>query len=311
MRPWREAWQQALYGPVGFYRKELPGNHFRTASHAGAGLLADALGRLCAERGLRRVIEVGAGGGELLGALAGRTELDLIGVELRSRPTTLTARVGWHEQLTTLEDTPTLLLGWELLDVVPTTVAQFDGRWRAVWVDEEGHERLGPVLHDQTWLRRWRPAPTSGDRCEIGSSRDEFWLDLVRRVPNGVALAVDYATSTTGSTLTGFRSGREVPPRPDGSCDLTAHVHFGSLEATLAENGYPSELCSQREGLRALGVGGPSDAPDPRAEPHRYLDWLGTRGQAAELLDPAGLGGFSWLLTPLSQPGSTGTPSSR
>ena len=35
-RTWEAAWRDALYGPVGFYRRpEGPAGHFRTAAHAG------------------------------------------------------------------------------------------------------------------------------------------------------------------------------------------------------------------------------------------------------------------------------------
>src|SRR4051812_50027825 len=68
----------ALYGPAGFYRSSgAPARHFRTAVHA-SPLWADAVSELA-----RRVdsalggpadftvVDMGAGGGELIGALAG------------------------------------------------------------------------------------------------------------------------------------------------------------------------------------------------------------------------------------------------
>ncbi|HTL24302.1 MAG TPA: hypothetical protein VL281_09760, partial [Mycobacteriales bacterium] len=84
-------------------------------------------------------------------------------------------------------------------------------------------------------------------------------------------------------TLTGYRSGRQVPPVPDGSCDLTAHV---ALDAVAAATG--SVLVRQREALQALGV----SAALPG-------EGLVAASQARELLDPDGLGGFGWLLRPV------------
>jgi SAM-dependent MidA family methyltransferase len=69
--PWHQAWQTALYGPAGFYRKpEGPAGHFRTACHAGADVVAGALARLATEAGCTTIVDVGAGRGELLTALA-------------------------------------------------------------------------------------------------------------------------------------------------------------------------------------------------------------------------------------------------
>nr|WP_234380769.1 SAM-dependent methyltransferase [Streptomyces sp. CMB-StM0423] len=62
------------------------------------------------------------------------------------------------------------------------------------------------------------------------------------------------------------------------------------------ERGRPPLLMSQREALRGLGLDG-SRPPLALAstDPAGYLRRLATAGQAAELLDPAGLGGFTWL----------------
>jgi hypothetical protein len=59
-------------------------------------------------------------------------------------------------------------------------------------------------------------------------------------------------------------------------------------------------LVTQRAALRALGVDG---ARPPLALAHRdpaaYLRRLADAGAAAELTDPAGLGGHYWLLQPV------------
>ena len=60
-------------------------------------------------------------------------------------------------------------------------------------------------------------------------------------------------------------------------------------------------LVRQREALRALGLGGaaplPLDAPGPV-----LLQALAERSAVGELLDPAGLGGFSWLAAGAGRP---------
>ncbi|MEJ7772508.1 MAG: hypothetical protein WKF51_11455, partial [Geodermatophilaceae bacterium] len=53
-------------------------------------------------------------------------------------------------------------------------------------------------------------------------------------------------------------------------------------------------LTDQRTALSALGVSG--RRPDYAADPAGYADALQRAGDAAELLDRGGLGGFAWLL---------------
>jgi SAM-dependent MidA family methyltransferase len=92
--------------------------------------------------------------------------------------------------------------------------------------------------------------------------------------------------------LTGYRSGRQVAPVPDGTCDITAHVLFESLVESVDAD--EARLLSQRDALLDLGVS--ARRPDYAGEPASYLRALGAAGEAAELLDPGGLGGFTWLV---------------
>lgn len=75
-------------------------------------------------------------------------------------------------------------------------------------------------------------------------------------------MAVDYAHVREArppfGTLTGFRSGREVRPVPDGSCDLTSHVALDACAAavTAVDGTAPPELLTQREALHHLGITG-------------------------------------------------------
>jgi SAM-dependent MidA family methyltransferase len=117
-------------------------------------------------------------------------------------------------------------------------------------------------------------------------------------VERGLALTVDYGHLRDDrpllGTLAGFRGGRQVPPVPDGSCDLTAHVAFDALQTPT------STLIAQRDALHRLGVSG---ARPPLAlattDPAGYVRALSAAGAAAELTDPAGLGGHLWLLQPV------------
>jgi SAM-dependent MidA family methyltransferase len=290
---WETAWQQALYGPSGFYhRPEGPAGHFRTAAHAAAPELVPALHQLAAEHRCTAIVDVGAGRGELLTALAADpgprgTALQLWGVDVVPRPPNLTPAVGWSVGLAGLPGrvlAGALVIGWELLDVVPCPILELDddGVLREVLVDPAtGREQLGEPAGaaDLAWCERWWPLEAA-ERVEVGASRDRFWATLVGRsvaAGAGALLIVDYAHQRAArpalGSLTGFRAGRALPPRPDGSMDLTAHVAIDAVAAAgLAAGATTSELTTQHDALRRLGV------------------------RNAELLDRGGLGGFSWLL---------------
>ncbi len=274
--------QDALYAPDGFYVRERPGAHFRTSVTSGplfatavrrlAGLVDDALGH----PDPFDVVDVGTGGGELIAGLPDVPERwQLIGLEVGD---------PWPR------DVEGLLFANEWLDNVPLDVL-FDDR--VVEVDAEGAEQLGDVATPEllAWTEQWWPAAR---RVEVGLARDESWRWAVGRMRRGLAVAVDYGHTRQNrrSSLTGFRDGRQVAPVPDGSCDLTAHV---ALDSCAAATG--AQMMSQRDALLRLGV---SAAKPDRAmaddDPRGYLALLQQAGEAAELLDPRGLGAFGWLV---------------
>lgn len=309
----------ALYGPDGFFTRaaEGPADHFRTSVHA-SPLFAGALLRLIrqVDAALGRparldVVDVGAGRGELLAALRALLSADpaggltgrirFTGVEVAARPAGLPGDIAWRRYVP--EQVTGVLLANEWLDNVPLDVAEVDaaGRARRVLVDPgTGQETLGPDLDaaDRFWLTRWWPAARPGDRIELGWPRDAAWADAVAAVRRGCALAIDYghlrAARPVLGTLTGYRDGRQVPPRPDGSTDVTAHV---AVDSAAAAAGTAYRIIGQREALRGLGIdGGRPPLELARADPAGYLRALSTAGAAAELTDPGGLGGHWWLL---------------
>ena len=239
---WREATERALYGERGFFRTHAPSQHFRTSVHAGP-VFAEAVRRLARDAALTTVVDVGAGGGELLVALHARDpSLSLIGVDLAERPPALPADVGWQHEVPAAA--AALLIANEWLDDVPVDVVELaDDGWRLVHVDHAtGAERLGPppADDDADWLAAWWPADDAreiGARAEVGRPRDEAWAAAVGRLSDGLAVAIDYAHDRTSrppaGSLTGYREGRQVPPVPDGSCDVTSHVALDACAAML------------------------------------------------------------------------------
>lgn len=313
-RPWRTAWQQALYGPAGFYRRtEGPAGHFATAADGlgpAADLLAEAVLAFARRERLDAVVEIGSGRGALLTRLAARddaaTPLRLTGLDVVDRPAGLPDRVEWVRSPGGAELPPsvtglraTLLLAHEWLDVVPCPVleADADGVLREVLVDEAGAETLGePVAAaaELAWLDRWWPGPHApGDRVELGLPRDRAWADACAALDSGVALAIDYGhrrdARPRGGTLTGFRDGQEVLPVPDGSTDVTAHVAVDALDGDRCRR--------QGDVLRDLGLRVPRpDAAGAVGDPVGYLHAL-ARSSASATLGSGALGDFWWVET--------------
>ena len=314
---WRQAMQAALYGPGGFYaRGEPPGRHFRTSVHVSPGYAAAVLELLReVDAGLgwpERIdlVDVGAGRGELLEqVLAAAAEPGLAGriaacaVEVSPRPAGLDPRIRW-ERVPQAGITG-LVIASEWLDNVPLDVVELTATGPAVvQVDpvtgaERPHGQPDPA--DLAWISDWWPLRACGQRAEVGRTRCAAWAGVIRCVDRGVAVAIDYghlkADRPGCGTLTGYLEGRAVPPVPDGSRDITAHVALDACAAAGAAAGADETvLTTQRAALRELGL----DARRPplalaASDPEGYALALCRASQDAELMVAAGLGGFGWL----------------
>ncbi|MEY2247304.1 SAM-dependent methyltransferase [Streptomyces sp. BF23-18] len=196
-RGWREATEEALYGPGGFYlRPEGPAGHFRTSVHASplfAGAVARLLCRLDAALGHPdplAFVDMAAGRGELVTGVLAALPADVAGrvradaVERAERPAGLDGRITW------LPEPPRgitgLLFANEWLDNVPVDVAEAgqDRVPRRVLVRGDGTERLGePVTgEDARWLRDWW-WPAAGDRPAPGARPDPGPAQEAPRTP--------------------------------------------------------------------------------------------------------------------------------
>lgn len=305
--PWKKAWDDALYGPRGFFRRESPAAHFRTSVHA-SPLFARAVVDLTRRAGLDTIVDVGAGRGELL-AEAHRIDpsLTLLGVEVAPRPADLPGDIAWTSALP--ESVDGLVIANEWLDNIPCHVVEVDpdGQPRVVHVDPAtGRETLGARMTDRSvpqaltaWCERWWPlqGAAPGTRAEVGTTRDEAWADVAGRVTRGLALAVDYGHTAEArppfGTLRSYLHGRSVDVLPDGSRDVTAHV---AVDAVAARAG--GAVLRQRDALRRLGVSGARpELALATSDPQGYVQRLSQAGEAAELTDEAGLGGFHWVLS--------------
>ncbi len=314
---WREAMSTALYGARGYVSAGPGSTGFRTRAYAGpafAGTLLRLVDEVDAALGrpaFLDLVDVGAGHGEVLAWFATqappglRERLRLTGVEQAPRPAHLPPAVDWTRTLPA--PVTGVVLATEWLDNVPLESAQrCEEELRRVLVDPRtGHEELGGPLDPSElgWARQWWP-PSLG-RIELGGPRDDAWAAAVATVHRGLALTVDYG-HTRGDrpalgTLTGVAGGRLLPPVPDGSLDVTAHVAIDSVRAAgEAVVRAPATLTTQRAALRALGLRG--DRPPgtlSTEDPARYVAALAEASRAGVLMDQAGLGGQYWLLQPV------------
>lgn len=294
MLPWRAAWEQALYGDDGFFRTSRPADHFRTSAHIAP--FAEAIAELARRTAAATVVDLGAGGGELLSALRQILPgVRLIGVEVAPRPDGLPDEIEWLTELPDRIDG--LLIANEWLDNVPVDVVErSSGNAHEVLVAlPGGAESLGSAVSSD-WLSRWWPVTEDGHRAEIGAARDAAWADAVARV-DGTAVAIDYGHLADDrppfGSLRSYLDGREVDVVPDGSRDITAHVAVDSVAEACG-----GRLLRQREALGLLGLDGARPPIDlAHADPAAYVRALSRSGEAAELLARGGLGDFWWIIT--------------
>lgn len=308
--------EQALYGDDGFYLRERPAAHFRTSVHASARF-AVALARLLTEVDRRLghpdrldLVDIGAGCGRLLDRLVAEVGPELAGrlapvaVELSERPVGLPENIVWREEPP--DEIAGMVIANEWLDNVPIDVVeQTPSGPRLVQVEQAtGLERHGPApsADDLAWARDWWPLREPGERAEIGRHRCAAWAAVVGSLRQGLAVAIDYAHTRSErpvlGTLAGYRDGYAIAPVPDGARDITAHVAMDACADAGARAGaHRTLLTTQRRALSALGLTGARPSIELAGQdPRGYVRALCTAGEEGELIDPAGLGGFGWLV---------------
>lgn len=262
---WEQAWEGSAFGPGGFYRRELPESHFRTAVTSGraiARIVIEYLRQYLQHHPHATVEDLGAGSGQLLQDLAiwSQTQglshrIALRGFDLRERPADLDPQIDWvrgdlREILPTRPTMTGIAIAHELLDDLPCPLLEADADGRPHVVLSQHHEPyLGPELATHRadtcsdwarWAAQWWPIDRPFMRCEIGLPRERLWQSIVRHVDHGWALAIDYghvkeeriAGTWDAGTCIGYRQGRAMAPRTDGIRNLTAHVAMDALQAS-------------------------------------------------------------------------------
>jgi SAM-dependent MidA family methyltransferase len=245
------------------------------------------------------VCDIGAAHGELLSQIHRQEPTwKLVGVEVRGRPSDLPGAIGWQHELPAGHEG--LVIANELLDNIPCDVVERaeDGSCLVVEVDAAtGDQRLGgEAAGDQLeWLCTWWPLTETGQRAEVGLTRDALWAKVCAANRGALCIAVDYghvaSDRPTGGSLSSYRGGVQTAVAYDGRHDITAHVAFDSLASRVG-----GTMRRQREVLQQLGVSGERPPiSKATADPAGYLKELAMATDAGELISASGLGAFRWL----------------
>ena len=206
---------------------------------------------------------------------------------LRESQSRLLPEAIHHDNLTTLPESPLLLVANEFFDAIP--VRQFvDGKERHVILAGGGFafDRDGAI-------------------AELSPAREEAAEQMARHLAahGGVVIVIDYgyAASEQGDTLQAVSDHKfsYALDRP-GEQDLTAHVDFAALaEAACRGGAKASRVVSQGTWLETLGIGAramalaaknPADTESISAARRRLCD----EGEMGRLFKVIALTGKGW-----------------
>ncbi|MER9966047.1 class I SAM-dependent methyltransferase [Mesorhizobium sp. M0060] len=174
------------------------------------------------------------------------------------------ATVAWHETIDTLPRTPLLIVGNELFDAVP--IRQFvragaGWRERMIGLDDANGLRFfaGAGSVDPMLLPDDAENAPQGAIVEMAPARAALMTAIAERLAGfgGAGLFLDYGylQPGIGDTLQALRKHdhEDVLANP-GEADLTAHVDFAALAATVRAHGLDAHLSTQGEFLLKMGL---------------------------------------------------------
>jgi SAM-dependent MidA family methyltransferase len=306
-----EFMELALYDPAdGFFSSSSPARpegDFVTSPHLSPvfpGLLAvqardawDAMGK----PDPFAVVDLGAGEGSLARGIETAAASDegfaralhVVAVERGAVAANHLAEAGLKTErsLADLDPFTGVIIANELFDNVPFKL--FAGQ-EEITVIEEGAGLI------------WQPLPPASTRPSSPRSLDLI-DEIARALTRGYAFIIDYGFTgdEEPQTTRGYRAQRLVTDVLDdpGSADITGPVDFDALAARARTNGLRTwGPVSQRDALMALGYRATLDRmrsdqqqQEQSGEWRTAIEYYGERGQAAMLVDPAGLGSLKVL----------------
>ncbi|ANT53140.1 class I SAM-dependent methyltransferase [Mesorhizobium amorphae] len=172
--------------------------------------------------------------------------------------------LGWHETIDTMPKAPLLIVGNELFDAVP--IRQFiragaGWRERMVGLDEADALRFfaGAGSIDPSLLPGDAADAPEGSVVEVAPARSALMASIAERIAGqgGAGLFIDYGhlRPGVGDTLQALRKHDHdnVLANP-GEADLTAHVDFAALAATVRAHGLDAQVTTQGDFLLGMGL---------------------------------------------------------
>ncbi|HJU57813.1 MAG TPA: SAM-dependent methyltransferase [Actinomycetota bacterium] len=319
-----EFMELALYGAGGFFETPPVGadRHFVTSPHVHpfvfAHCLRDALldaWHALGEPDPFEIVELGAGDGTLAGSLLEafdelpRPHVDYVAVELSPGAREAIAGRGLRvlSRFEELEPFEGVAFANELLDNMPFVRAR--GHPSGVVEIRVGlvDDRLIEV--ETPWGRPDVAAPSVDDGTETNVPTGSFALldSLADRMRPGYLLLMDYGKvdAPVGSAR-GYREHRLVTDllSQPGDTDITAGVAFDRVVAHARLRGLTAfEPVAQAQALRALGhdrwdrtMREIQSMLQQRGQGTEAVRVWEARSRASLLVDPAGFGGFWWLV---------------
>ena len=242
-----------------------PGGDFSTSVRFPA--FREGIARLVAASGMPRVVELGAGTGELARAvIAAHPGIDYWTVDASPGLRARQAAAGAHAVARAGEipaGTPTLVFGNEVLDALPVRrIVGGPAGALEIYVDLEGSDRFRDRLlpaPDAPFV------PARGQICDVAPGLDAFVREAARLADPGYLVLIDYgdvaeklyAPTRLNGTLAAYRAHEQHQDwyANVGEQDLTADVDWSAVISSAEAAGMETlGLVTQGRFLRALGV---------------------------------------------------------
>jgi SAM-dependent MidA family methyltransferase len=193
-------------------------------------------------------------------------------------------------------DLPVIIFANEFFDALPVEIVSSEG-W--LHLTEGLAETWKPPSPEQLeFLDRYSVRPGPGERFEVPLLAQQWASQVAATIPRGFLIAVDYGYTRDQQiagrhrgTLMSYRqhSASPNPYQAPGEQDMTAHVNFTGLAATVKDMGLaPQPLLTQSQFL--LGIGESNQFADAFEECRLPQERAKVALQLKHLVTPAGVG---------------------
>jgi SAM-dependent MidA family methyltransferase len=192
-------------------------------------------------------------------------------------------------------EVPLIIFANEFFDALPVEIVSSQGSLR---ITEGLNETWAPFSDGELeFLDRYGVHPEPCERLEVPLAAQGYASQAAATIPHGFFIAIDYGYTRQEQlagrhrgTLTTYRqhSASVNPYQAPGEQDITAHVNFTALAATLASNDTAYPLLTQSQFL--MGIGEASQFADAFEECRLPQERAKVALQLKHLVTPSGMG---------------------